>query len=124
MSRFTIISSKNVELVRLKDMKRSPDPIKTKQFNVKGFFVRDVKLVKDYQRENALNSALEQIPGTVDCLMQKSDIFITMDCLKKSGGTFLRGLPWLIASYSLTIAQHLKMRQYISYQKKIVISRL
>ncbi len=65
LGRFTIISSKNVDLTKLGEMKKSSEKTKTKAMNAKGLFVRDKKLSEGYFLENALDSALEQIPGAV-----------------------------------------------------------
>lgn len=59
LGRFTIISSKNVDLARLGQMQRSSEKVETKKFNAKGAFIKDATLSENYQLENALDSALE-----------------------------------------------------------------
>ncbi len=75
LGRFTIISSKNVDLSRLGEMKRSSNRVETKRLNAKGLFIKDEKLSKSYQLENALDSALEQIPGAVAMVDAKVEYF-------------------------------------------------
>lgn len=65
LGRFTIISSKNVDLSRLGEMKRSAETTRTKKLNAKFLFIRTKKISDTYIMENALDNALEKIPGAV-----------------------------------------------------------
>ena len=66
LGRFTVISSKNVDISRLGEMQRSAEKAVTKNLNAKGLLIRNKKLDEEhYALENALDSALEQIPGAV-----------------------------------------------------------
>ncbi len=64
LGRFTVISSKNVDLSRLGDMQRFPERTETTKFNTKILFITK-KISDSYVLENALDSALETIPGAV-----------------------------------------------------------
>ena len=75
LGRFTIISSKNVDISRLGEMKRSSTKVETRRLNAKGLFIKDVMLSENYQLENALDSALEQIPGAVAMVDAKVEYF-------------------------------------------------
>lgn len=75
LGRFTIISSKNVDISRLVEMRRSSNKVETKCLNTKGLFIKDVKLSKNYQLENALDSAFKQIPGAVTMIDAKIEYF-------------------------------------------------
>ncbi len=75
LGRFTIISSKNVDISRLGEMKRSSTKVETKRLNAKGIFIKNVTLSENYQLENALDSALEQIPGAVAMVDAKVEYF-------------------------------------------------
>ncbi len=65
LGRFTIISSRNIDLSRMSEMQRSFEKAKTKSYNAEGIFIRNVKLSDNYKLEAALESAMEQIPGSV-----------------------------------------------------------
>lgn len=64
LGRFSVVSSKNIDLSQLGSMKRSSEKIATTELNKKVFFVSK-KLSDSYVLENALDSALENIPGAV-----------------------------------------------------------
>ncbi|MGP1458069.1 MAG: hypothetical protein ACTTKL_02005 [Treponema sp.] len=76
LGRFSIISSKNIDLSRLGELKRSQEKVATKKFNARGIFIRDVTLSENYQLENALDSALEKIPGAVALVDAKIEYFM------------------------------------------------
>lgn len=75
LGRFTIISSKNVDISRLGEFAKSSEKVATKSFNAKGIFIKDSKLSDGYVLENALDSALEQIPGAVALVDAKVQYF-------------------------------------------------
>lgn len=75
LGRFTIISSKNIDFSRIAQMQRSSEKIETKKLNAKGILVKDQKLSENYALENALDSALEQIPGAVAMIDAKVEYF-------------------------------------------------
>lgn len=75
LGRFTIISSKNVDFSRIAQMQRSSEKIETKKLNAKGVLVKDQKISENYALENALDSALEQIPGAVAMIDAKVEYF-------------------------------------------------
>lgn len=91
LGRFTIISSKNVDLSRLGQMQRSAEKVETKKFNAKGAFIKDVKLSENYQLENALDSALEQIPGAVAMVDAKVEYFYSKGFGKEQWGYKMEG---------------------------------
>lgn len=65
LGRFTVISSKNVDLSRLGEMQRMPEKTETKKYNARFLFIKYSKISDSYVLENALDSALESIPGAV-----------------------------------------------------------
>ena len=68
LGRFTIISSKNVELSRLAEMKRHHETLKTdnKSLNLKVFwFIQTRRISQSYELENALDAVVEQVPGGI-----------------------------------------------------------
>lgn len=68
LGRFTIISSKNVELSRLGEMTRHHEVSRThnRDLNLKVFwFVRARRVSQSYELENALDSVIERIPGGI-----------------------------------------------------------
>lgn len=68
LGRFTIISSKNVELGRLGEMTRHHEILQTdnKNLNLRVFwFVRARRVSQSYELENALDGVVEQIPGGI-----------------------------------------------------------
>ena len=75
LGRFTIISSKNVDISRLGEMAKSSEKVATKSFNARGIFIKDNTLSEGYVLENALDSALEQIPGAVALVDAKVQYF-------------------------------------------------
>lgn len=75
LGRFTIISSKNINFSKLSEMTRSPEKVATQSFNAKGIFIKDNTLSEGYVMENALDSALEQIPGAVALVDAKVQYF-------------------------------------------------
>lgn len=91
LDRFTIISSKNVDLSRLGQMQRSSDKVETQKFNAKGAFIKDVKLSDNYQLENSLDSALEQIPGAVAMIDAKVEYFHYKSFGKEQWGYKMEG---------------------------------
>ena len=91
LGRFTIISSKNVDLSRLGQMQRSTEKVATQKFNAKGAFIKDVTLSENYQLENALDSALEQIPGAVAMIDAKVEYFHSKSFGKEQWGYKMEG---------------------------------
>ena len=91
LGRFTIISSKNVDLSRLGEMQRSSGKVATRKFNAKGAFIKDEKLSENYQLENALDSALEQIPGAVAMVDAKVEYFHSKSFGKEQWGYKMEG---------------------------------
>ena len=91
LGRFTIISSKNVDLSRLGQMQRSSQKVETQKFNAKGAFIKDAKLSENYQLENALDSALEQIPGAVALIDAKVEYFHSKSVGKEQWGYKMEG---------------------------------
>ncbi|MCR4790247.1 MAG: hypothetical protein K5839_04135 [Treponemataceae bacterium] len=91
LGRFTIISSKNVDLSRLGQMQRSSGKVATQKFNAKGAFIKDEKLSDNYQLENALDSALEQIPGAVAMVDAKVEYFHSKSFGKEQWGYKMEG---------------------------------
>lgn len=68
LGRFTVISSKNVELSRLGDMTKHVKSQKTsnKDLNLKIFwFIQTRRVSRSYELENALDSVIEKVPGGV-----------------------------------------------------------
>ena len=65
LGRFTVISSKNVDLSRLGEMQKFAGKSETKKYNARFLFIRYSKISDNYILENALDSALETIPGAV-----------------------------------------------------------
>lgn len=65
LGRFTIVSTKNVNFSKIGEMQRSPEKVATQSFNAKEMLIKANKLSDTYVLENALDSALEQIPGAV-----------------------------------------------------------
>lgn len=62
IARFSVISSKNVDISNLGNFKRSATKIETKKLSKITLFTEE-DLRGNYQLENALDSALENIPG-------------------------------------------------------------
>ncbi len=98
LGRFTIISSKNVDLSRLGQMQRSSGKVETQKFNAKGAFIKDVKLSENYQLENALDSALEQIPGAVAMIDAKVEYFHSKSFGKQQWGYKMEGTALIDSS--------------------------
>lgn len=68
LGRFTVISSKNVELSRLGEMTKHAESQKTgnKDLNLKIFwFIQTRRVSQSYELENALDSVIEKVPGGV-----------------------------------------------------------
>ncbi|MCM1322502.1 MAG: hypothetical protein NC041_10515 [Bacteroides sp.] len=64
LGRFTIVSAKNLDFSRISSMKRFSEKTATTELNKKGVFISS-KVSDSYVLENALDSALENIPGAV-----------------------------------------------------------
>ena len=68
LGRFTIISSKNIDLSRLSEMRKAThNPVSTsnKQLNAKFMFWNYRKVSEGYQLQNALDNVINGIPGGV-----------------------------------------------------------
>ena len=87
LGRFTVISSKNVDLSRLGEMQRFPERTETKRFNTKVLFITH-KISDSYVLENALDSALESIPGAVALVDAKISYYTKGGFSKKWGYKF------------------------------------
>ena len=78
LGRFTVISSKNVELSRLGEMTRHAETQKTgnKDLNLKIFwFIQTRRVSKSYELENALDSVIEKVPGGVALLDAELSVY-------------------------------------------------
>lgn len=91
LGRFTIISSKNVNFSKLGEMTRSPEKVATQSFNAKGVFIKDNTLSDGYVLENALDNALEQIPGAVALVDAKVQYFHSKKLGKEQWGYKFEG---------------------------------
>ena len=79
LGRFTLISSKNVELSRLGEMTKHAESQKTgnKDLNLNIFwFIPARRVSQSYELENALDSVIEKIPGG-ELLLMHNFLFMT-----------------------------------------------
>ena len=99
LGRFTVISSKNVDISRLGEMQRSAERAVTKNLNAKGLLIKNKKLDEDhYALENALDSALEQIPGAVALIDAKVQYVHKKSMGKKQWGYYFEGTALIDSS--------------------------
>ena len=105
LGRFSIISSRNIELTKLAEMNRCLDKTATSERSVK-LLMSSKQLSDSYAMENALDDALAKIPGAIALLDAKLTYVFEKQFSKEVGGYVFEGYalidPALISDETLS----------------------
>ncbi len=104
LGRFSIVSSRNIELTKLPEMNRCLERTATEERSVK-LLMSTKQLSNSYAMENALDGALSKIPGAIALLDAKLTYVYEKQFSKEVGGYVFEGYalidPALISEENL-----------------------
>lgn len=90
LGRFSIVSSRNIELTKLAEMNRCLEKTATAERSVK-LLMSSKQLSDSYAMENALDDALSKIPGAIALLDAKLTYVFEKKITKEVGGYVFEG---------------------------------